>query len=134
MALENDEFGWKDMEIAVDGKVLVAVTEFGFSEEIESELVYGKGNLPISIQDGNVKYEGNLTVMKSDLDRLVAATGNVGVVGLKNLTFTVALVKDGKISTRTLVKARITKLPEDWKQNDKFATMQLPFIFLRVIY
>ena len=134
MAFESDEFGWKDLEIAVDGKILAAARGIDFSEEVESELVYGKGNLPTSIQDGNVKYEGTLTVMKSDLDKLVAATGNVGVIGLKNLTISMALVKDGKISTRTLVKCRITKLPEKWKQNDKFAELDLPFIFLRVIY
>lgn len=134
MAYESDQYGWKDLEVSLNGRNLADIIGFEFSEEIESELVYGKGNKPLAIQDGNIKYEGNLIVHKSELDRIINLTGNRGVAGLRNLTITSALVKDGGISLRTFVKVRITKLPEGWKQNDKFAEITCPFIFLDIIY
>lgn len=134
MAYESNQYGWKDLEVSVNGRPLADILGFEFSEEIESELIYGKGNKPIAIQDGNIKYEGNLIIHKSELDRLIASTGNRGIVGLRNLTITSAMVKDGGISTRTFVKCRITKLPEGWKQNDKFAEITCPFIFLDILY
>ena len=131
---QSNEYGWSDLTIAVNGRAVMAALGWRFSEEIESELIYGKGSEAISINDGNIKNEGELTVHQSELDKLLAATGNLGVKGLKNLTITAALVKEGRITTRKLVSCRITKLEEQYKQNDKFAEVTLPFIFLKAIY
>lgn len=131
---ELNEFGWKDIEIAVNGRVLAGALGIDFSEEIERELIYGKGNYPVGINDGNVKNEGELTLHQSELEKIIQATGNKGVMGLRDLTISLAYVKEGRITNRTLVKVAITKIQEAYKQNDKFAEITVPFIFQSIIY
>lgn len=127
-----NEYSWDSVEIAINGVVIIGALGIKFSQEVESELVYGKGNRPLGINDGNIKNEGEITVHQSELDKLLAATGNRWVAGLKNLTITSALIKEGRISTRTFAGCRITSIGEEYKQNDKWAEIALPFIFLDV--
>lgn len=125
-----NEYGWKDVEIAVQGRLVVGALGIKFTEEVEAELVYGKGNEPLGINDGNVKYEGEIKIHQSELDKLLNGTGNQGTKGLRDLMITSAYIKDGRITTRSFVGCRITSLGEEFNQNDKFAEITLPFIFL----
>lgn len=129
-----NEYSWGNVEIAINGRVIVMALGLSFKESIERELIYGKGNSPLTINDGNIKNEGELTIHQSELDKLLNSTGNIGVKGLKDLTITAAYVKEGRITTRIFVQVAITELGEEVKQNDKFIEVKLPFIFLKVIY
>lgn len=131
---QSNEFGWKDVEIAIQGRVVSAALGIKFSEAIERELIYGKGNQPIGVQDGNVKPEGEIKFHQSELERLIQQGGNRGVSGLRDLTITMSMVKDGRISTRTLIGCAISDIGEEYNQNDKFAEITVPFVFLEIIY
>lgn len=134
MAFSLNEYGWKDVEVSVDGRILVGALGVKFSDSIERELLYGKGNKPLGVQDGNVKYEGELTIHQGELEKLIQATGNKGAEGLKNLTIVFSYSKEGRITTRTLIGCAATSIGEEYKQNDKFATVAVPFIFTEIVY
>ncbi len=132
---ELNEYSWRDVEIAVNGRVLIGALGIDFSDEVERELIYGKGNLPLGINDGNVKYEGEVTLHQSELEKLIQATGNKGALGLRRLTISLAYAnEEGRLTTRTLVNVAINKVGEAYKQGDKFAEITVPFIFQSIIY
>lgn len=109
----------------------MACTGISYKDKIDSELIYGKGGEPIGVQDGNRSYEGSLKCQQSEFDKLVAS-GDKGVKGLKNLTIQWAFEKEGRISTRVFNGVRITEIGEDYKQGDKFAEVEFPFIFTSI--
>lgn len=103
-------------------------TAISFKDSVESELIYGKGGDPIGVQDGNRSLEGNFKCHQSEFDKLVPS-GDKGVKALKGLTIQWAFEKEGRISTRVFSGVRITEIGEDYKQGDKFAEVEFPFIF-----
>jgi hypothetical protein len=125
-----NEYSWKDVEVAINGRPIIGALGINFKETVESELVYGKGNQPLGVNDGNINYEGELVVHQSEFEKLMQATGNRGTTGLKDLTISSAYIKDGRITSRILIGVRITEIGEAYNQNDKFAEITLPFIFL----
>lgn len=127
-AFSSDEFAWNDITVSLNGRVMMMCTAIRYSDEIESELIYGKGNEPAGVQDGNRKYEGAFKAHQSEFDKLVPS-GDKGVKTLKGLTIQWSFSKEGRISTRVFNGVRITKIGEDYKQNDKFAEVEFPFIF-----
>jgi len=130
----SNEFGWKDVTIGVNGQTMLAATGISFKDDIERELIYGKGNKPIAVNDGNVKYEGELKIHQSELEKLLELKGNKGTAGLRDLTIVIAYAKEGRITTRTLIGCAATSSGEGYNQNDKFAEVTVPFIFLDIIY
>lgn len=124
----SNEFGWNDITVSIEGRTSMVCTGINFKDKVESELIYGKGGDPIGVQDGNRSLEGNLKCHQSEFDKLVAS-GDKGVKTLKNLTIQWSFEKDGRISTRVFNGVRITEIGEDYKQGDKFAEVEFPFIF-----
>ncbi len=132
-AFTSDEFSWNDITISINGKVMMACTGVSYKDSIESEQIYGKGGEAIGIQDGNRKIEGTIKCHQSELDKLIG-TGDAGVKALKNLSIQWAFEKLGKVSTRVFNNCRITETGEDYKQGDKFAEVELPFICTSINY
>ena len=124
----SNEYGWNDISVSFGGRTLMTCTGISYKDKVESELIYGKGGDPIGVQDGNRSLEGNLKCHQSEFDRIVAS-GDKGVKALKNLTIQWAFEKDGRISTRVFDNVRITEIGEDYKQGDKTAEVEFPFIF-----
>jgi hypothetical protein len=130
----NGEFGWKDVTISVEGQIVSRGTGCRFKEEIERELIYGKGNKPIDVNDGNVKFEGELKMHQSELAKMILLKGDKGVRGLRDITIVIAYAKGLRVQTRTLIGCAFSSLEEAYNQNDKFAEVSLPFIFIDIIY
>lgn len=130
----SNEYGWKDVTIGVDGQVMLTALGISFKDDVERELIYGKGDKPIGVNDGNVKYEGELKIHQSELQKLMLLKGNKGTKGLRDLTIVVAYSKGLRVTTRTLIGCAITSSGEGYNQNDKFAEITLPFIFLDIVY
>lgn len=133
MAFNSEEFEWSQVACSVNGRTQNACTGISWEEEIESEGIYGKGNKPIAIQDGNIKYSGTLKMHQSEFSKLLSQTGNIGLRGLKNLTFNIAYQGLTRLESRTVVGARITKIGDGYDQGDKFKIIELPWIALDVL-
>jgi hypothetical protein len=132
------EYEYADIKVALLGANLEGLRGIMFTTDQEKEPVYGAGNEPVSLQSGNRKYEGTLTVLKSDYDLLEAAAKAAGykdliAVPAKNVNITVVFDKaDGSpLQIVKLLGVGFTKAEDGMKQGDKFKEVELPFIFLR---
>lgn len=127
------EYEFADLTVMVGGKDTVGLRGLKYSVKQEKEAVYDKGNEPIAIQKGNKSYEGELTILASELETL-RLNGDGTILGLQLDIVAVygnPLNGDAMV-TDVLQGVQFTEEPKEYKQGDKFAEITLPFIFLRL--
>jgi hypothetical protein len=140
MPFDSREFEFADIKASVFGTELSGLRGLTYKESQEKEPVYGAGNRPKAIQRGNVKYEGNLSLLKSDYDALNSAAIAAGYNSIVDVpgdqvALTCVYQKDDNkaiLSTVTLINVEFTEAEDGMKQGDKFKEVSLPFIFLRI--
>lgn len=127
------EYEFADMTVMVGGKDTVGLRGLKYSAKQEKEVLYGKGNEPIAIQKGNKSYEGELTILPSELETL-RLNGDGTILGLQvDIVVVYGNPLQGDVMvTDVLQGVQFTEEPKGYKQGDKFAEITLPFIFLRL--
>lgn len=127
------EYEFADVAVIVGGKDITGLRGVKYSVKQEKEAIYGKGNLPHSIQRGNKSFEGEITVLQSELETLIANSPDQDLMELQFDT----IVSYGNPSngdvmiTDKLIGCQITGYDKELKQGDKFMEVNLPVIFLR---
>lgn len=141
MAIINGrQYEFADMSLILGGRDVCGLRGIKYSEKQEKEALYGKGNKPISIQKGNVSYEGEISLTQSELEtlKLLAKeqTGRSSIIGL-NLNAIVAYgnpLKGDAMITDRLFGIQFTEDAKEMKQGDKFMDITLPFICTDIEY
>lgn len=131
---DTREYEWADLTVMLGGRDVTGVRGMKYSEKIEREPMYAKGRYPHSIQSGNVSYEGEITLLQSELEALVKA-GNGSILRLKGLTATISygdLANGDAVTTDSVEGIYFTESPKELKQNDKMMEITLPFVATRV--
>lgn len=127
------EYEWADVSLVVGGKLIAGARGIKYSEKQEKELLYGKGNLPLSIQKGNISYEGELTVTQSELETMTASAKGKSILNLQlDIIISYGNPSNGDmLVTDVLQGVQFTEDSKELKQGDKNMEISLPFIFLR---
>lgn len=134
------EFEFADIKVNMLGVELEGLRGLTYKKSWEKEPVYGAGNEPKAIQRGNKKYEGSLSLLKSDVDALSKAARTAGYDSIldvpgKDINITCVYQKEedaASLATDTLVNVEFTEFEDGMKQGDKFKEVSLPIIFLRL--
>lgn len=130
---DSREYEFADITLVMGGKDITGIRGIKYTSKQEKEPVYGKGNQPLKIQKGNISHEGELTVLQSELETLIANSSTRSVLGLQ-LDAVVAYGNPSNgdvLITDVLQGIQFTEETKEMKQGDKFAEIKLPFIFLR---
>lgn len=154
--------GFTELEISDFGKTiskigksspfkLKSVRGVKVSAESEMEHVYGTGALPRAIGVGNVKYSGELKLLKAELLKAVASAQG-GFASIFNATFMLFIQADASTSvtkfsnigeftatganefSAVVSGIRFTELGFDITQGDKFVEIALPFLAYNLRY
>ena len=128
------QYEFADLTLILGGRDLTGFRGVKYAEKQEKEPVYGKGNLPVSIQRGNKNYEGEITLLQGEYETLKMASPSKSVLDLQ-LDAVVAYGNPSAgdaLTTDTLVGIQFTEAAKEMKQGDKFMEITLPFIFLRI--
>ena len=127
------EYEYADVTVLVGGKDLTGLRGVKYSVKQEKELIYGKGNLPHSIQRGNKSFEGQITVLQSELETLIANSPDQDLMELQfDTVVSYGNPSNGDVMiTDKLIGCQITGYDKELKQGDKFMEVSLPIIFLR---
>lgn len=140
MAFDSREFEFADVKMSMLGVTSSGLRGLTYKKSQEKELVYAAGNQPKSIQRGNKKYEGTLTLLKSDLDmynQAARAAGYEDITDVPGNLINISCVyqkTDGAaaLSTDSCINVEFTEFEDGMKQGDKFKEISLPFIFLKL--
>ena len=128
------QYEFADLTLILGGRDLTGFRGVKYSEKQEKEPVYGKGNLPVSIQRGNKNYEGEITLLQGEYETLKQASPTKSILDLQ-LDAVVAYGNPSEgdvLTTDTLIGIQFTEAAIEMKQGDKFMEITLPFIFLRI--
>lgn len=138
--INGRQYEFADLSLILGGRDVVGMHGIKYTEKQEKELLYGKGNQPLSIQKGNRSYEGEITLLQSELEtlKLLARqqTGRSSILSL-NLNAVVCygnpLHGDAMITDR-LFGIQFTEEEKALSQGDKFMEITIPFICTDIQY
>ncbi|MGL4560816.1 MAG: hypothetical protein ACRCVW_00060 [Brevinema sp.] len=141
-ALVNGKFfDWGDITISLLPltPVVFSVKEINYQEEVETEIIYGKGKAPIGFGKGNWKAQGSISLLKNEFEALALIAPN-GILNLDPRLVTINILYansfEGTIpaTTETLTGVRFTKISDKASQNEKSLTTSLDFTILGNIH
>jgi len=133
MAFDSRQYEFSDLTLVLGGKDITGFRGIKYTSKQEKEAIYGKGAEPLAIQKGHRSHEGELTLLQSEYETLVANSTDGSVLSLQ-LDAVVAYGNPSNgdvLITDILQGIQFTEESKEMKQGDKFMEMKLPFIFLR---
>lgn len=131
------ESEWRDLSVTIDGVKVTGLRGLKYKAADEDEHLHGAGSEPIGIQSGNTVYEGEMKLLKNEVDALNIAAKAAGYDSIKdvpNLVIVAAYRPKGQRVLRTdiLSGIKISELEYGWDQGAKFMEIALPFKFLEI--
>lgn len=131
--MNTQEYEWSDVTVMLGGADLTGIRGIKYNAKQEKEAIYGKGDQPVSIQKGNVSYEGEMTVLQSEYEAMREASPNRTILDLcVDCVVCYGNPSQGTaMTTDNLLGLQFTEEPKEIKQSDKFQEIKLPFIYLR---
>jgi hypothetical protein len=132
--INGRQYEFSDLTLYLGGRDVTGFRGIKYTANQEKDTLYGKGNRPISIQRGNVKYEGELTLTQSELETLTASSSSKSILDL-SLNAVVAYGNPSKgdaMITDKLFGIQFTEETKEMKQGDLFMEVTLPFICMNI--
>lgn len=130
---------WSNVTITCLGRKITGLRGFESKKSIEKEHVYAAGDEPVDIQTGNKKYEGNLKILKYELDLLNAAARKAGFIDVSEvphpaINIMIEFKKDIASSNEiiSVVGVAFTEINVAGEQNSKMMEVTLPFLAMRI--
>lgn len=133
--INGRQYEFADLTLILGGRDIVGFRGIKYGEKQEKEPLYGKGNRPVSIQKGNISYEGEIILLQSELETLLAAGGGSVLSLSLNAVVCYGNPSQGDmLITDKIVGIQFTENVKEFKQGDKNAEITLPFICLDIEY
>lgn len=79
------QFAWKEFSVMVDGFPLITIQDAEYTTDKDIEEIYGAGDDPQFLAEGNKKYSGSIEVLQSDYETLVATAKTRGLDDVTDL-------------------------------------------------
>lgn len=133
----TNEFAWKDISFRALGRKITGCTGVEYTVERDTEYLHTTGDEPQSIQEGNKRYPGTLTITQSELramDNLAKAEGYNDVTDLPPFDLVVKYKreKNSDVQIDLVRSLKINGVPKNWSQNQYFLGVPLAFKALKV--
>jgi hypothetical protein len=131
---DTRQYEWNDLTLILGGRDITGFRGVKYTEKQEKEPVWGKGNLALSHQKGNISYEGEITLLQSEYETLRAASKKGSVLDLQlDAVVCYGNPANGDVMITDVLQAiQFTEGAKEMKQGDKNMEITLPFIFLRL--
>src|SRR4051812_7211708 len=127
-SFNTKECAWAHVSVSILGRTVVGLRGFEFKKTVEKEHLYAAGNMPIDIQTGNEKFEGNLKLLKFEVDLLndaaqVAEYNDILEVphNLISISCNYKKNKDDKVRTISVFGVAFSELTRSMEQNAKMS-------------
>lgn len=139
MAFSTKECAWAQVTTKILGRTITGMRGFEYKTSIEKELLHAAGSQAIDIQEGNEKNEGNVKLLKYELDLMNEAAVVAGYASilkvphtLINITCTYKASPLSDMKTIEVSGVAFTEMPVNMEQNAKMTEVTLPFIAMDI--
>ena len=138
--IRSSECAWKHGELILLGRRINGLRGFELKKTVEKEHLYGTGQNPLDIQEGNIKCEGSIKVLGFELDAMKRAAMMAGYSDITEvphaaIVMTVKLQKS-VAEQKTVFNVRgiaFTEAVNSMEQNAKMREVTLPFLAMDII-
>ena len=131
----SKEYAWVDVQVQMNGRKVIGLRGVKYKISQEKEVIYGAGSEPLTIGRGNKSYEGEFTVLQSELEALTRSAGTgADIVDIPPFDIVVSYAPNdgGAIVTDVIRYAEFTENEKSMSQGDKNMEITLPFIALKI--
>jgi len=132
--ISSKNYSWSNLQVVALGRKYQGITGVRYKRNVDLEEVYGAGDEPMDIAEGNKSYEGEITLLQSELEAMQRAGAfDSGANGVDIIHAYVP--KDGTpITTDIVVGAKFSGVEKALAQNDKKMEVTLPYKALGIQY
>lgn len=134
------QFAWKHVNIMVLGRLITGVTDIEYKAERNIEEIFGAGDTPQFLGEGNKTYSGTIDLLQNEYEALVEEAKKQGGDSVVDLEVDIlvnylpgelaqAMVK---MVTDRVVGCKFTTEGKKYTQGNTHIKIQLPFKALRV--
>jgi hypothetical protein len=134
---DSKEYAFSNIEVIMLGRNIGGFRGIKYKTSQENEELYGRGNEPRGFVSGNRKYEGELSVLQSELEALTDAAGigkDITQMPLFDLIVTYLPEDSLTLVVDNVKGVKIGEFEKGMKQGDKFMEIALPFKALKIEY
>ena len=135
MIINGKAYDWSDVSLKIPG-LNIEVQEISYDDELEKELVYGKGSAPKGYGTGNYKASGKISLLKDDFNDILdyCKNNNIALYKLKFPKVVVNYANDtGRVKTDVLNNVSFTKSGTKAAQGDKSLKVDIDLLIAGTI-
>lgn len=140
-AFSTEECAWSQTSVKLLGRTIKGIRGFEFKNDNEKEHLYAAGKKPIDIQEGNEKPEGNLKLLKYEVDLLndaaqLAGFSSIATVPHDGISITCNYKKTIASEIRTVQAFGVAfgGVGFAMEQNAKMTEVTLAFLAMEIIF
>lgn len=140
MNIRSSECAWHQTEVKVLGRTLQGTRGWEIKKTVEKEPLYGAGQHPLDITEGNVKVEGSFKVLGFEADALNRAAqeagyGDITAVPHEAIVANIKMKRSPADKTTNIAIRGIafTECGDSMDQGAKNREVTLPFVAMDAI-
>ncbi len=127
--INGQVFNWASITFNVNGVNIAGITEVDYSDEQNTEPVYGAGNNAVGYSRGKITRSGSITLHMEEVEALQAASPTGRLQDLPEFPIIVNyLSNDGKIANHTLKYCRFKNNGRAVKSDDGSISTKLDLL------
>lgn len=98
-------FGWKDIDLVINGNIVVEIKEISYTKSVEKQNNMGRGQKPTSRSRGNESYELTLNMSMNEVMKIRNGLGNgQDETDLAPLDIPIVYTRDDGVVVRDVLK------------------------------
>ncbi|MFK5948803.1 MAG: hypothetical protein QM500_08560 [Methylococcales bacterium] len=138
---KTEQFAWKNIKLLLDGRLIAELTDIEYNTEKNLEEIYAAGDEPQFLGEGNKSTSGNLEMLQSGYEALVAESKKRGGNDVTDLEMTAVIAYIPKANGVTTISKTIvdrvvgikfSKGGKKFSQGNTHIKVALPFKALRI--
>lgn len=137
--INSQELEWQHATLSLLTTTITGLRGFKYKKNRDAEHLHAAGNEAVGIQRGNIKIDGSIKILKSELDRLNDAAQSASYADISDippqlivLTFNYKVAFGRKQRTDVLYGIQFTEIERAMEQGAKQMDIELPFLATRM--
>lgn len=136
--INGNEYSWEDIQVIIPGssKPIDGIVDIAYGEEKEHKNIYGRGDKPVAMGRGAVKFAGSITLNQSEVEAMIATLpAGKSLTQLPPFLITCAYAPEGGVAVVDhLEYCRIKKFDKGMKQGDPNKEIKLDLEIANIKY
>lgn len=133
--INGEAFSWSQIALSVGQNEIYGISKISYSDNVEMQNNYGRGNFPVSRGYGKYAAEASITLSKAEVVALLRTTKTKRLQDIKEFDVTVAFMpEDGEIVTDKIMFCRFLNNGVDVSRGDMEIEVELSLIVGKIEY